>query len=115
MINACDELEEMGKEEQESRGKALWGEIRPWACKLRAMAEIAALGIKAAGSTDQREKQWCGLLAKEKYKGLLFSREYETHSIKGHGIQLEEKDFPIRVSQRRLGAFVNFLMEWVLG
>ena len=115
MINACDELEEMGKEEQESRGKALWGEIRPWACKLRPMAEIAALGIKAAGSTDQREKQWCGLLAKEIYKGLLFSREYETHSIKGHGIQLEEKDFPIRVSQRRLGAFVNFLMEWVLG
>ena len=115
IINACDELEEMDREPQESRAKALWGEIRPWACRLRTMAEIAVLGIKAAGSTDQREKQWCGLLAEEKYKGLSFSREYETHSIKGHGVQLEEKDFPIRVSERRLGAFVKFLMEWVLG
>lgn len=114
IINACDELQEMDQETQESREKALWGEIRPWACRLRAMAEIAVLGIKAAGSTDQREKQWCGLLAEEKYKGLSFSREYETHSIKGHGIQLEEKDFPVHVSERRLGAFVRFLMEWVL-
>jgi hypothetical protein len=113
IIAACDQLEEMAGG-QDERLKALWGEIKPWACKLRAMAEIGFLGIKAAVCGDDREAQWCSLLAKEKYKGLLLSREYETHSIKGHGTQLEEKDFPVRVSQRRLGEFLRFLMDQVL-
>lgn len=111
---ACTRLQEM-ESGDDARLAALWGEIRPWACKLRAMAEIALLGIQAAGGMDEVEKTWCSLLAREKYRGLSHSREYETHSIKGHGTQLEEKDFPIRVSERRLGAFLAFLMSNVLG
>lgn len=113
IISSCDQLEGVTSG-QDDRMKALWGEIKPWACKLRTMAEIGFLGMKAAACQDDREAQWCCLLAKEKYKGLGLSREYETHSIKGHGTQLEEKDFPVRVSQRRLGSFLQFLMEQVL-